>query len=214
MNVENIAARRERQKTLHVGILVFPDVEVLDFAGPFEVFSVASRVAVRQPEFPVAPFKVSIIGAERSMVLARHGLGIHPHFGFDDVPDVDLLIVPGGVVTQPLGDEKTLDWVRRSAQQAALTASVCTGAFILAKIGLLDGLSVTTHWEDIPDLRAAHLGLNVLESVPYVDEGNIVTSAGISAGIGMSLHLVGRILGIDMARATARQMEYDWEPSR
>jgi transcriptional regulator GlxA family with amidase domain len=214
MNIEDIAARRERLQTLHVGILVFPDVEVLDFAGPFEVFSVASRVAVRRPEFPVAPFKVSIIGAERAMIPARHGLGIHPHFGFDDASAVDLLIVPGGVVTQPLGDERTLDWVRRSARQAALTASVCTGAFILAKIGLLDGLSVTTHWEDIPDLRAAHPGLNVLESVPYVDEGNIVTSAGISAGIGMSLHLIGRILGTDMARATARQMEYDWEPSR
>lgn len=209
---EDIITRRQRLKTLHVGILVFPDVEVLDFAGPFEVFSVASRIAVRHPECPEPPFKVSIIGADRRIILARHGLGIHPHYGFDDVPDVDVLIVPGGVVTQPLHDAGTLEWVRRSVRTAALTASVCTGAFILAKIGLLEGLTVTTHWEDIPDLRKAFPNLTVVESVPYVDHGNIVTSAGISAGIGMSLHLVGRILGKDMARATARQMEYDWQP--
>jgi transcriptional regulator GlxA family with amidase domain len=209
---ENITARLDRLKTLHVGILVFPDVEVLDFAGPFEVFSVASRLAARRPEFAAAPFKVSIIGATGATVLARHGLGVHPHFGFDNAPDIDLLIVPGGVVTQPLHDEHTLDWVRRSAEQATLTASVCTGAFILAKVGLLEGLSVTTHWEDIPDLREMFPGLKVVDSVPYVDEGNIVTSAGISAGIGMSLHLVGRVLGVEMARATARQMEYDWQP--
>lgn len=209
---EDIVTRRQRLKTLHVGILVFPDVEVLDFAGPFEVFSVASRIAVRRPEFPEPPFKVSIIGADGGKVLARHGLGIHPHYGFADAPDVDVLIVPGGVVTQPMHDNRTLEWVRGSARTAALTASVCTGAFILAKIGMLDGLPVTTHWEDIPDLRAAFPKLTVVESVPYVDKGNIVTSAGISAGIGMSLHLVGRILGEDMARATARQMEYDWAP--
>jgi transcriptional regulator GlxA family with amidase domain len=211
-NTEDIVARLDRLKTLHVGILVFPDVEVLDFAGPFEVFSVASRVAVRRPEFAVAPFKVSIIGATGAAIPARHGLGIHPHFGFDNAPDVDLMIVPGGVVTQPLHDAQTLDWVKQSAGKAALTASVCTGAFILAKVGMLDGLSVTTHWEDIPDLREAFPALKVVDAVPYVDEGNIVTSAGISAGIGMSLHLVGCVLGVDMARATARQMEYDWEP--
>lgn len=209
---EDVVARRQRLKTLHVGILVFPDVEVLDFAGPFEVFSVASRIAVRRPEFPEPPFKVSIIGAERALVPARHGLGVQPHYGFADAPDVDVLIVPGGVVTQPMNDAATLEWIGHSARKAALTASVCTGAFLLAKVGLLHGLKVTTHWEDIADLRSSFPGLQVVESTPWVDNGAVVTSAGISAGIGMSLHLVGRILGVDMARATARQMEYDWQP--
>jgi len=209
---EDIGTRRQRLKTLHVGILVFPEVEVLDFAGPFEVFSVASRMAMRRPEFTEPPFKVSIIGADGGKVIARHGLGIHPHYGFADAPDIDVLIVPGGIVTQPMDDEITLDWLRASAGKAALTASICTGAFILAKIGLLDGLSVTTHWEDIPDLREAFPQLTVVESVPFIDHGNVATSAGISAGIGMSLHLVGRILGEDLARRTARQMEYDWTP--
>lgn len=96
---------------------------------------------------------------------------------------------------------------------ARLIVSVCTGAFILGRVGLLEGRRVTTHWEDIPDLRAAFPDLEVLESVPFVDEGLVVSSAGVSAGIGMSLHLVGRILGTPLARATARQMQYDWEPT-
>jgi transcriptional regulator GlxA family with amidase domain len=209
---DTIEARRARVKTLQIGILVFPDVEVLDFAGPFEVFSVASRIARRLIGVD-SPFAVSLIGASGGKVQARHGMGVHPHAGFDDAPALDLLIVPGGLVDQPLADPATHAWILRQHAGAALTASVCTGAFILAKLGLLDGLAVTTHWEDIADLRAAHPGLDVRVAVPFVDQGRIVTSAGISAGIGMSLHLVGRILGADMARATARQMEFDWTPA-
>lgn len=208
---EDIAARYRRVQTLHVGILLFPEVEVLDFAGPFEVFSVAARLVARQPG-GVAPFKVSLIGASGAVVAARHGMGVAPHYSFASAPVIDLLIVPGGVMSQPLADPLTLDWVSRMAGTAALTASVCTGAFILAKLGLLDGLSVTTHWEDMADLRREFPALTVQDQVPFVDQGKIVTSAGISAGIGMSLHLVQRVLGVEMARATARQMEFDWQP--
>lgn len=208
-NQETIEARYARQQALNVGILVFPDVEVLDFAGPFEVFSVASRIALSEIGIDT-PFKVSTIGASGGPVLARHGLAVVPHFGFENAPALDLLIVPGGVVTQPLADAGTLEWVRRQDETAALTASVCTGAFILAKAGLIKSMTVTTHWDDIEGLREAHPDLTVAENVPYVDNGRIVTSAGISAGIGMSLHLVSRILGRKMALATARRMEYDW----
>lgn len=208
---DTIQARFARVKTLQIGILVFPDVEVLDFSGPFEVFSVASRIAGRVIGVE-SPFAVSLIGAGGGAVRARHGMGVVPHAGFHDAPAFDLLVVPGGIVDQPLGDSATLEWVRRQDAGAALTASVCTGAFILARLGLLDGLSVTTHWDDIAGLRAQYPGLDVRDGVQYIDQGRIVTSAGISAGIGMSLHLVGRILGEDMARATARQMEYDWAP--
>lgn len=210
MSVEDVAARYDRLKTLHVGILAFPEVEVLDFAGPFEVFSVASRVAQRDPACKAPPFKVSLIGATGSTVATRHGLIIHPHYGFSDQVPVDILVVPGGVVNQPLEHHETLEWVRKTAAGAALTASVCTGAFVLGKVGLLEGLRVTTHWEDIPDLRAQFPQLDVAENVSYVDQGRIVTSAGISAGIDMSLHLVERVLGPALARATARQMEYHW----
>jgi transcriptional regulator GlxA family with amidase domain len=193
-------------RTLDVAILLFPEVEVLDFAGPFEVFAVASRIDRGHP-----PFRVRTVAAQKT-ILARHGLAVTPHACFADRPPVDVLIVPGGIVDQPLADAATLDWVAATTRQAVLTASVCTGAFILAKLGLLDGRAATTHWEDVPDLRRDYPAIRVLEDVPFVDEGAIVTSAGISAGIDMSLHLVGRILGLDAARRTARQMQYDWEP--
>jgi transcriptional regulator GlxA family with amidase domain len=209
---EGVTARYARLKRLHVGILVFPGVEVLDFAGPFEVFSVASRICRRDLGIE-QPFKVSLIGAERDYIEARHGMGILPHHGFHDVPEVDLLIVPGGLMAQPLGCRKTRAWITQVSDNAALIASVCTGAFVLASLGMLEGRPVTTHWEDIDDLRAQFPGLEVKEKLPFVDTGRVVTSAGISAGIGMSLHLVQRILGAGMAAATARQMEYDWAPS-
>lgn len=197
------------QRSLEVAILIFPEVEVLDFAGPFEVFSVAGRILKQGGR---APFRVSTVAAQAAPVLARHGLPVTPAASFADRPAVDILIVPGGIVTQPLNDAATLDWIAETARHAGLVASVCTGAFILAKLGMLEGKSCTTHWEDIPDLRRDHPDLRVLEDVPFVDAGAVVTSAGISAGIGMSLHLVGRILGADAAKRTARQMQYDWAP--
>jgi len=199
------------ERTLEVAILLFPEVEVLDFAGPFEVFSVAARIHRGTPH---RPFRVSTVAARRTPVAARHGLPVIANFSFAERPPVDILIVPGGIVDQPLGDPATLAWLEAAARAAALTASVCTGAFLLAKIGLLRGRTATTHWEDIPDLRAAHPDLNVVENVPYVDEGTVVTSAGISAGIAMSLHLVARVLGDAAAHATARQMQYDWSEAR
>lgn len=203
-------AREVAQRPLRVQILLFPDVEILDFAGPYEVFSVASRVAQRGGLMAHPPFDVQTVAAAAPL-RARHGLTVIADHGFDDVPAADLLIIPGGVVDQPLNDEATLAWLRQATQRAALVASVCTGAFLLAKIGLLANRRVTTHWEDIPDLRSAYPDLQVLESVPFVDLGNLLTSAGISAGIDMSLHLVGRILGPDTAVATARQMQYHWQ---
>jgi len=196
---------------IQAGILLFPDVEVLDFAGPFEVLSVANRVA-RRDRGTMAPFAITTIAARPESLLARHGLAIVPMADFATAPLLDLLIVPGGVVDQPMADPATLDWIAGAAQRAPMTASVCTGAFLLAKLGLLDGRPATTHWEDIPDLRAAFPAVTVIDDLPFVDTGAIITSAGISAGIGMSLHLVGRILGFDLAQATARQMQYDWQP--
>lgn len=205
-----VLAARVQQRTLEVNILLFPDVEILDFAGPYEVFSVAARVAKRDKLLAHPAFRVRTIAAEPALLTVRHGLQVLPDAGFADESPCDLLIVPGGVVTQPLRDPATLAWVRATSARAAVTASVCTGAFILAEAGLIEGRTATTHWEDIPDLREQYPDLEVVESVPYVDLGAIVTSAGISAGIGMSLHLVARLLGANAARATARQMQYEW----
>lgn len=198
-------------RPLEVGILLFPGVEVLDFAGPFEVFSVASRVAARDGLLGHPAFRVTTVAATSEPVAARHGLHVLPGAAFGEHPQPDLLIVPGGVVSQPLEDAATLGWIGENTGRAAITASVCTGAFLLAKLGLLDGLTATTHWEDLDDLRTSFPKLDVIGSVPFVDHGNLLTSAGISAGIGMSLHLVGRVLGLAMAQCTARQMQYDWD---
>jgi transcriptional regulator GlxA family with amidase domain len=196
---------------LQVGILVFPAVEVLDFAGPYEVFTTASRVFARQSPALPPPFATCTVAAEPTSFSARAGLKVLPEHDFTSAPPIDLLLVPGGVVDQPLAVPRTLDWIRRTAGRAQLTASVCTGAFLLAAAGLLDGRPVTTHWEDIAELRAAFPGLDVVADRRWVDAGNIVTSAVISAGIDMSLHLVERLAGRDLALRTARQMDYRWE---
>lgn len=195
------------KRPLEVGLLLFPDVEVLDFAGPFEVFSVAARIHAEEGR---APFRVSTVSNSSGSVVARHGLSVNATYDFHDCPDYDLLIVPGGVVSEPMENAETLSWIGQMNERSILTASVCTGAFLLAKLGLLDGRKATTHWEDIADLRAQFPKVTVLEDVPYVDEGRLLSSAGISAGIGMSLYIVSRILGDAAARKSARQMQYDW----
>jgi transcriptional regulator GlxA family with amidase domain len=196
-----------RQRPLDVGILLFDDVEVLDFAGPFEVFSVAARLAVRSGGH--ASFQVRTFAA-KAPVRARHGLEVTSSASLDECP-ADIVIVPGGVVDAAMKDKALTEWIARASSKAALTASVCTGAFLLAQAGLVSG-TVTTHWADIPDLRAAFPQLTVVENVPFVDQGNLITSAGISAGIEMSLYLVGEILGREAAVKTARQMQYGWNP--
>ncbi|MET0362541.1 MAG: DJ-1/PfpI family protein [Sphingobium sp.] len=201
---------QEKMTPLIVGILLFQDVEVLDFAGPYEVFSVASRISAKALQTGDVPFTVITIAKALGPVTARHGLQVLPDHSFDDAPALDIVLVPGGLVAEPLSCPATLNWLRRETSRAALTASVCTGAFILARIGLLDGLTATTHWEDIEDMRRTFPQVTVVEGPPFIDEGAIVTSAGITAGISMCLHLVGRFVEPKLARLTARQMQYDW----
>ena len=193
-----------------VGIFVFENVEVLDFAGPYEVFTTASRVFQRTHPAQPAPFSVCTIGRTGETVRARAGLPVQPDFSFANRPALDVLVVAGGVVTEELAEPSVSHWIHATAKGAKLTASVCTGAFLLAKAGLLDGKAATTHWEDIDDLTSMFPSVNVRSGLRWVDAGDVVTSAGISAGIDMSLHLVERIAGRELATGTARQMEFDW----
>ena len=192
-----------------VGILLFNDVEVLDCCGPFEVFTTASRVALRQGA-PAAPFDVTTIAGSAAPVIARGGLRLLPQHTFADHPPVDIVVVPGGVTNKAESDPNLIEWIRQVGRDASIAASVCTGAFLLASAGLLNGLRATTHWEDMDALQARFPELTVQRSIRWVDEERVVTSAGISAGIDMSLHLVERTEGEELARATARQMEYEW----
>lgn len=200
--------------TQTVGVYLFDEVEVLDFAGPFEVFSTASRVHARLHPDGAGRFHVLTVAQESRPITARGGLRVEPQYTLDQHPPLDILIIPGGVVTAQLDSRPVVDWIARSARSATITASVCTGAFLLGQAGLLDGKAATTHWEDIADLRAMFPGLQVIENQRWVDAGPIVTSAGISAGIDMSLHLVSRLAGRELALWTARQMEFDWSGSK
>ncbi|MFZ4767506.1 MAG: DJ-1/PfpI family protein [Roseimicrobium sp.] len=195
--------------SIAVAIYLFPEVEVLDFAGPFEVFTAASRVFKKLNPSAPAPFTVFTVADKVGTVRTRAGLVVTPDFTFANHPAVDLLLVPGGVVTAELEKPEVIAWIERTATTTRLAASVCTGASLLARAGLLDGKKATTHWADIGDLRAEFPAVTVLDQRRWVDEGNIVTSAGISAGIDMSLHLVERFAGRELALRTARQMEYD-----
>lgn len=199
--------------TTVVGVYVFPEVEVLDFAGPYEVFTTASRVHARlNPREPEA-FRVVTISQTSTRVRARAGLEFSVDHQIVEHPPLDILIVPGGVVSDELRQSAVIDWIAETSQGCRVTASVCTGAFLLGASGLLKDKSATTHWEDIADLRAMFPTTRVLEGQLWVDEGRVVTSAGISAGIHMSLHLVRVVAGDSLARATARQMEFDWRSS-
>jgi transcriptional regulator GlxA family with amidase domain len=196
--------------TLRVGMYVYDQVEVLDFAGPYEVFSTATRVASRLTPGTPAPFSVALIAREARLVRARAGLEVRPSFTIDDHPPLDVLLVPGGVHDGELARGDVIAWIARQGATARLTASVCTGAFLLAAAGLLDGLEVTTHWEDCADLARAFPGVVVREGVRWIEHERVATSAGISAGLDMSLRLVARLAGDALASATARQMDYAW----
>lgn len=198
---------------MNVGILVFDEVELLDMAGPYEVFTTAARVLARsQPPGMPALFSVTTIARRPGPVRARAGLRLQPDHDLSTHPPLDCAIVPGGVVDAELGQAELMAWIAAQARTARILASVCTGALLLAQAGVLDGLEATTHWEDQEALRALRPAVRVQGSVRWVDQGDVVTSAGIAAGIDMSLHLVQRLHSPDLALRTARQMEVDWRP--
>jgi transcriptional regulator GlxA family with amidase domain len=193
-------------KTRNVSILLFPDVEVLDFCGPFEVFSVASRWT----EPPA--FCVRTVAQRPQPVLARSGLSVNPDCSLSDCQQPDLLVVPGGFGTrQEMHNPLLIDWIRTASERAELVLSVCTGSLLLAKAGLLDGLQATTHHGAFQLLRETAPKAEVREDSRFIDNGKVITSAGIAAGIDASLHVVARLLGQEHAKKTAAQMEYPWQ---
>jgi transcriptional regulator GlxA family with amidase domain len=175
-----------------VGILIFNDVEVLDFCGPFEVFSVARPVGLHDDEARL--FDAVTVAETAATVSARRGLKIEPDYTIKDHPPLDILVVPGGRGTRKeMHNKALLAWIEAQDSRTELTTSVCTGAFLLAELGLLNGKRATTHWGSVQFMRETYQAVNMKEEVRFVDEGRIVTSAGISAGIDMSLHIVARL---------------------
>ena len=193
-----------------VGILMYDGVEVLDFAGPYEVFTTATRMMARRDAAAPAPFDVRTVARLGGSVRARAGLAVQVDHGFADAPDLDLLLVPGGVVDAALACAATRAWIAKAAPRCDIVASICTGAFLLAAAGVTGDAPLTTHWEDLSDLRAGWPTLRVVDGVRWVEHGRIVSSAGIAAGMDMSLHLVERLAGRALAERTARQMDVRW----
>ena len=191
-----------------IGIVIFEDIEVLDFCGPFEVFSVTRLNEERRREEP-SPFELLLISQFNLPVTTTGGMKVLPHFTFDDCPALDILVVPGGWGARTeMHNEAMLSFVRSRAPRAETLASVCTGALILGNGGLLDGLSATTHWRYLKMMQELFPKVTVDSKSHVVKAGKVITSAGISAGIDMALHVVTDYCGEGIARATARHMEY------
>jgi len=199
-----------------VAILLFNDVEVLDFAGPFEVFSRTRLVpgAEARRTDASAPFRVFTVAATRDAVSATGGLRVLPDFDFADAPAIDLLVVPGGFGTRRLlEDGLTLDWIRRAASAAAQVTSVCTGSLLLARAGLLAGRRATTHWNALDLLAGLDPSIRVEREARVVEDG-VISSAGVAAGIDMAFAVVEKLCGRAVADETAKYIEYPRERAR
>ena len=193
-----------------VGILVFPEVEVLDFCGPFEVFSATRLDEDRRREDP-SPYEVTLVSDSRDVVTATGGLKVVPAHDLDDCPALDLLLVPGGWGTRKaMSNVRLVAWIAERSKRASTLASVCTGSLLLAKAGLLDGRRATTHWKVLDEMRRLFPAVAVVDDEHVVEDGGVLTSAGISAGIDLSLRVVAGHHGEAVARATSRHMEYPY----
>jgi len=194
----------------NVGVLLFEGVAVLDLAGPFEVLTRARLepgAESRRVEDD-ALFDVFTVAKTAEPVTATGGLVIVPRHSFTDAPRIDLLLVPGGFGTRPLlQDAQTIDWIRRTAASARRTASVCTGALLLARAGLLDGRRATTHWGAFGLLTSLAKDVTVDREARFVDDG-VMTSAGLASGMDLALHIVEALFGRAVADETARYIEY------
>jgi len=190
---------------LNVAIFIFDDVEVLDFAGPFEVFNVTAELV------DPTPFHTYTVALTEEAVNARGNLSINPHYSIDNCPTPDIILLPGGDGRKCLmKDERILGWIRRHVDNLENLLSVCTGAFFVAHTGLLDGLSATTHHGAFAEFEETFPDIDLVKDLRYVDNGKIITSGGISAGIDMSLYLVGKLLGQDKLALTMEEMEWQW----
>jgi len=191
-----------------VGILIFPAVEVLDFCGPYEVFSV-TRLDEEKRRAESSPFEVLLVAETIDPLMATGGLRVIPDATLETCPPLDILVVPGGWGTRAeMKNQRVLKWIAERAREIETLTSVCTGAMLLGQIGLLDGRRATTHWRSLEWMRQSFPSVTVEDKLHVVEDGQVLTSAGISAGIDMALRVVARYCGEAVGRATARHMEY------
>ena len=193
----------------NVAIFIFDDVEVLDFAGPFEVFNVTGEV------IDPAPFNTYTVALTGEPIKARGKLSINPHYSIDNCPTPDIILLPGGDGRRRLmKDERVLNWIAEHVDNLEKLLSVCTGAFYIAQSGLLNGLSATTHHGAFPEFKEIFPDAMLIEDERYVENGKIITAGGISAGIDMSLYVVEQLLGKEKLALTLEEMEWQWHQNK
>jgi transcriptional regulator GlxA family with amidase domain len=194
-----------------IGIVVFDDAEELDFVGPWEVFCSAGMMIERGEAPGAEPLKALLIAEKAGPVRCAKGMRVLPDAAFADAPPLDLVLVPGGMGTRrEANNQGMLAWLREIAPRCRFVTSVCTGALLLHEAGISRGRRVATHFNFVEQLRAR--GANVLTNVRYVEDGNLISAAGVSAGIDMSLWLVGQLVDPKFARKVQRWIEYDPKP--
>ncbi len=194
-----------------IGILLFDDAEELDFVGPYEVFTMINEVLTRQGKEP--EHEVLLLAEQDRAVRCAKGMQVLPHATIDKAPVLDVLLVPGGQGTRrEVKNEALLTWIAKAARDCRWVTSVCTGALLLTAAGPARGKRVTTHWGYVAQLRERGEAAEVLEDIRYVRDGNVVTAAGVSAGIDMALWLTGQLHSPELARMVQRAMEYDPAP--
>ncbi|GKS61696.1 MAG: DJ-1/PfpI family protein [Candidatus Nitrosocosmicus sp.] len=203
-------ARKVNSELITVGILIFDDVEVLDVAGPFEVFSV-TRLDEDKRDSTNSPFKICLLAEKSSAKYAIGGLKLMPDYAFDNCPNLDLFIVPGGWGTRAeINNLRLVQKISNLSQKSLLTASVCTGSSLIGKAGLLEGKKATTHWRAYNFLRNAAPNAIIKKNVLFTIDGKIFTSAGVTSGIALALHLVSYFFGLKVGMATAKFMEFQY----
>jgi len=194
----------------NVGIFIFDEVDILDFSGPYEVFSRTRLVAGLESRLSeeTSPFKVFTVSEQKKVIAVSGGLKITADYNFVDSPNIDILLVPGGMGTRSLiNSETTIEWIKNIANIASTVTSVCTGSLLLAKAGLLKNKKATTHWGALGLLKSISTSTKVVLNERVVKDG-VITSAGVSSGIDMAFTVVSMICGEDVASDTAKYIEY------
>jgi transcriptional regulator GlxA family with amidase domain len=191
----------------HIGILLFPEVEELDAVGPWEVLGFWTRY------FPDDGYEITTLSKSGGSVRCAKGMDISAAHSYADAPPLEVLIYPGGMGTRPhLNDERQLEWVQKQRASTPLMTSVCTGSLVYAAAGLLSDRPATTHWASLDKLSELDPTIEVRPLDRFVDDGDVITASGVSAGIDMALHMVARLAGVDRAKEIRRGIQYDPAP--
>ena len=195
-----VTFRNINQININVAILLFDGVQIIDYTGPYEVFGQAG-------------FNVYTVSDEKKQIITNMGMNVFPSYSLTDMPTPDIIVIPGGEVTNAMANDKLLNWIISEGEKSEKILSVCSGSFLLAKTGLLNGKTATTISGLIEEFKIFAPHTKVVRDKRYVDNGKIITTAGLSAGIDGALHVVETLLGRDYAQMIALNMEYNWDPN-